>query len=61
MSLETWELLSYIVTVIALPVAIVVFLFEQPLKVALAGPISVPRCRNSCRAKTPASSAMSNR
>ena len=29
MSLETWELLSYIVTVIALPVAIVVFLFEQ--------------------------------
>ena len=29
MSLETWELLSYIVTVIALPVAIIVFLFEQ--------------------------------
>jgi hypothetical protein len=28
-SLETWELLSYIVTVIALPMAIVVFLFEQ--------------------------------
>jgi len=29
MSLETWELLSYVVTVIALPVAIVVFLWEQ--------------------------------
>lgn len=29
MSLETWELMSYIVTVIGLPLAIVVFLFEQ--------------------------------
>lgn len=29
MNLETWELMSYIVTVIGLPLAIVVFLFEQ--------------------------------
>jgi hypothetical protein len=29
MSLETWELMSYIVTVIGLPLAIFVFLFEQ--------------------------------
>ena len=29
MSLETWELLSYVVTVIGLPVAIAVFLYEQ--------------------------------
>ncbi|MDZ4200578.1 MAG: hypothetical protein U1C96_00310 [Gallionella sp.] len=29
MYLETWEMLSYIVTVIGLPLAIVVFLFEQ--------------------------------
>ena len=29
MSLEVWELLSYVVTVIGLPLAIVVFLFEQ--------------------------------
>lgn len=29
MSIETWELLSYIVTVFALPVAIFVFVFEQ--------------------------------
>lgn len=29
MSLETWELLSYVVTVIGLPLAISVFLFEQ--------------------------------
>ena len=29
MSLETWELLSYVVTVIGLPLAIVVFFFEQ--------------------------------
>lgn len=29
MSLQTWELLSYIVTVVALPFAIGVFLFEQ--------------------------------
>jgi hypothetical protein len=29
MSLETWELMSYIVTVIGLPLAILVFLFEQ--------------------------------
>jgi len=29
MSLETWELLSYIVTVIGLPMAMVVFLYEQ--------------------------------
>jgi len=29
MPLETWELLSYVVTVIALPLAIVVFLYEQ--------------------------------
>lgn len=29
MSLETWELLSYIVTVIGLPMAILVFLYEQ--------------------------------
>lgn len=28
-SLETWELLSYVVTVIGLPLAIAVFLFEQ--------------------------------
>lgn len=29
MSLETWELLSYVVTVIGLPLAIAVFLYEQ--------------------------------
>jgi len=29
MSLEIWELLSYVVTVIGLPLAIAVFLFEQ--------------------------------
>jgi hypothetical protein len=29
MSLETWELLSYIVTVVGLPLAIFVFLYEQ--------------------------------
>lgn len=29
MSLETWELLSYVVTVIGLPLAIAVFVFEQ--------------------------------
>ena len=29
MSLETWELLSYVVTVIGLPLAIAVFFFEQ--------------------------------
>ena len=29
MSLETWELLSYVVTVVGLPLAIVVFLYEQ--------------------------------
>ena len=29
MSLETWELMSYVVTVIGLPLAIAVFLFEQ--------------------------------
>ena len=29
MSLETWELMSYVVTVIGLPLAICVFLFEQ--------------------------------
>ena len=29
MSLETWELLSYVVTVVGLPLAIGVFLFEQ--------------------------------
>lgn len=29
MSLETWELLSYVVTVIGLPLAILVFLYEQ--------------------------------
>lgn len=29
MSLATWELLSYVVTVIGLPLAIAVFLFEQ--------------------------------
>jgi hypothetical protein len=28
-ALETWELLSYIVTVVGLPLAIVVFLYEQ--------------------------------
>jgi hypothetical protein len=28
-SLETWELLSYVVTVVGLPLAIVVFLYEQ--------------------------------
>lgn len=29
MSIETWELLSYVVTAIGLPLAIVVFLYEQ--------------------------------
>src|SRR6185503_390722 len=29
MSLETWELLSYVVTVVGLPLAIAVFLYEQ--------------------------------
>jgi hypothetical protein len=29
MTIETWELLSYVVTVLGLPVAIVVFLFEK--------------------------------
>lgn len=29
MSLETWELLSYVVTVIGLPMAIIVFLYEK--------------------------------
>lgn len=29
MSLETWELLSYVVTVVGLPLAIFVFLYEQ--------------------------------
>jgi hypothetical protein len=29
MNLETWELLSYVVTTIGLPLAIVVFLYEQ--------------------------------
>lgn len=29
MSLQTWELLSYVVTVVGLPLAIVVFLLEQ--------------------------------
>ena len=29
MPLETWELLSYVVTVVGLPLAIFVFLFEQ--------------------------------
>ena len=29
MPLETWELLSYVVTVVGLPLAIAVFLFEQ--------------------------------
>ena len=29
MSIETWELLGYVVTVIGLPLAIAVFLFEQ--------------------------------
>ena len=29
MSLETWELMSYVVTVIGLPLAIIVFLYEQ--------------------------------
>jgi hypothetical protein len=29
MNLETWELLSYIVTVIGLPLAIIVFVYEQ--------------------------------
>ena len=29
MSLETWELLSYVVTVVGLPLAIIVFLYEQ--------------------------------
>ena len=28
-ALETWELLSYVVTVIGLPLAIAVFIFEQ--------------------------------
>jgi hypothetical protein len=28
-SLETWELMSYVVTVIGLPLAIIVFLYEQ--------------------------------
>lgn len=29
MSIETWELLSYVVTVVGLPLAIIVFLYEQ--------------------------------
>lgn len=29
MNLETWELLSYVVTVIGLPLAIIVFIYEQ--------------------------------
>lgn len=29
MSLETWEMLSYVVTVVGLPMAILVFIFEQ--------------------------------
>ena len=29
MSLETWELLSYVVTAVGLPLAIIVFLYEQ--------------------------------
>src|SRR5918999_1628905 len=29
MSLETWEFMSYVVTVVGLPLAIFVFLFEQ--------------------------------
>ena len=29
MSIDTWELMSYVITVIGLPLAIVVFLFEQ--------------------------------
>lgn len=29
MSLQTWELLSYVVTVVGLPLAILVFLYEQ--------------------------------
>ena len=29
MSIETWELMGYVVTVIGLPLAIVVFLLEQ--------------------------------
>ena len=29
MSLETWEMLSYVVTVVGLPLAITVFVFEQ--------------------------------
>ena len=29
MNLQTWELLSYVVTVIGLPLAIIVFLYEQ--------------------------------
>lgn len=29
MALETWELLSYVVTVVGLPLAILVFLYEQ--------------------------------
>jgi hypothetical protein len=29
MSLETWELLSYVVTVVGLPLAIVAYMFEQ--------------------------------
>lgn len=29
MNLETWELMSYVVTVVGLPLAISVFVFEQ--------------------------------
>lgn len=29
MNLETWELMSYVVTVIGLPLAIAVFVYEQ--------------------------------
>ena len=29
MSIEIWEMMSYVVTVIGLPLAIAVFLFEQ--------------------------------
>lgn len=29
MSIETWELLSYVVTVVCLPLAILVFIYDQ--------------------------------